>query len=115
MIMVMMMMVMMMMMLMMTTPVNEVANPGTEDENGNGADQPVHCNQLEAVRLKYNFSSSEAPATLNLAIPMVLEGHLCAAFIFTIQTQGRQIRGQVSIFKRCLKNAILWQIVCTAL
>ena len=46
-------MMMLLMMLMMTTPVNEVANPGTKDENGNRARQPVHSNQLEAVWLKF--------------------------------------------------------------
>ena len=49
---------MMRMMMMMMMPVNEVANPGAKDKNGNRARQPVHCNQLEAVWLKFGVSSS---------------------------------------------------------
>ena len=33
-------------------PVNEVANPGAEYENSNGADKTIDRNQLEAVRLR---------------------------------------------------------------
>ena len=33
-------------------PVNEVANPGAEYENSNGADKTIDRNQLETVRLR---------------------------------------------------------------
>ena len=43
----------MMMMMMLMPPVNEVANPGTKYENGNGTDKTVQGHQLKAVRLRW--------------------------------------------------------------
>ena len=45
-------------MMMMRMPVNEVADPGAKYKNGNRTRQSVHCNQLEAVWLKFGVSSS---------------------------------------------------------
>ena len=40
-------------------PVNEVANPGAEYENSNGADKTIDRNQLETVRLRIIIVNAE--------------------------------------------------------
>ena len=49
-----------MMMMMVIPPVNEVANPGTKYENGNGTDKTVQGHQLKAVRLRWPMWLSAA-------------------------------------------------------